>query len=1042
MTFRGSRGFGLAFTLVAICSVALVGMQFAADDVEATTTYIEGGWEIVNETVTLRDETVIVTGNVTVDEGGTLVLLNSTLRLNLSYQGQGILVDRGGTLRSTDSKIFGSHVGSTFTVRNDTLLEGCTIDGFSGLSNVTGITLEDGMVEFRHCNIRSEIDAWTDILFVNVTVRDGTRLYYNHPGISRDLEWVIRDLDKASSGSVIEIEPSNGSVRNVQALIENLIFRKLRYGLSIMLDRGLDITVSNCEFIQTPAGIALSEMNGGTANFINNSIVCDDVSVYYSGFSIQVTGRSHLSFAGNTVEGVRNAYYLYTREGPDLDFSIGNLAANNCRYSIAVLSEYQGALPHFHVTVHNSTFERMLNGFTVGYGASLSIYDTEHQLGVGIVSEDGLYIRAYTRLDISSVRWRDGDQIPSGRLDLLGDDGAIVTSMDIGRPEPIVMLGWEIMPSSWCVREVLTPSIIRAGRRFNATGMDPWGAMPVAVEIIDDLAPTLTIEVPSFGHYHNRDALNAIGTCTEVGSGLADLTYSLDGSAPEGIDDPVEGRWSLPLSDLLDGEHVLSVYAADKVGNEAESVMVIFNIDSVAPFLELNDPPHSVNTSELMVSGRTEPGSSLVVNGVEHHITADGSFKFTLFLREGLNHFSVVAEDRAGNHNMTDFKVHLDSTPPYLLVESPWNGSWITSWEVLVKGETEPGAHLVIEGEEVVLLRGAFEHVVDLPFGEYHLHIDVRDAAGNSYHRVIVLFADWEPPRITIESPNRTTVHTNEDTVFILGTAEDEYLDVVMINGEVVPAPEGTFLKECDLEMGCNVFEVSVTDMAGNGNSVTFTIIMDVEHPECSCELRAVDGELIPIGHRFISSTPQVRMSIQASEPVFVTVAQRRFGPSARMLIDLDLEEGANNIVVVVSDRAGNEAIPYEYDVTVDTIPPKLTVTTSVTGPKTEGDSITLYGYTEAGVGLTIDGVRRSVKHDGTFEEDLPLEVGVNVFEVTVTDLAGNTNSTTVTIERVEPAPDYRTGLVGLGLVLISAAVILLLVVMPFLRRRQEKKVT
>ncbi len=86
MTFRGSRGFGLALTLVAVCAVALVVMQFAADDVEATTTYVEGGWEIVNETVTLRDETVDVRGNVTVGDGGRLVMVIMGVRVLRSKQ--------------------------------------------------------------------------------------------------------------------------------------------------------------------------------------------------------------------------------------------------------------------------------------------------------------------------------------------------------------------------------------------------------------------------------------------------------------------------------------------------------------------------------------------------------------------------------------------------------------------------------------------------------------------------------------------------------------------------------------------------------------------------------------------------------------------------------------------------------------------------------------------------------------------------------------------------------------------------------------------
>jgi hypothetical protein len=56
-----------------------------------------------------------------------------------------------------------------------------------------------------------------------------------------------------------------------------------------------------------------------------------------------------------------------------------------------------------------------------------------------------------------------------------------------------------------------------------------------------------------------------------------------------------------------------------------------------------------VDSSSIIVSGKTKSSISVVVNEQDTISTADGSFKATVTLDEGENYISIVAYDEDGN---------------------------------------------------------------------------------------------------------------------------------------------------------------------------------------------------------------------------------------------------------------------------------------------------------------------------------------------------------------------------------------------------------
>jgi hypothetical protein len=81
--------------------------------------------------------------------------------------------------------------------------------------------------------------------------------------------------------------------------------------------------------------------------------------------------------------------------------------------------------------------------------------------------------------------------------------------------------------------------------------------------------------------------------------------------------------------------------------------------DTVAPILEIDD--FLVFASQVIVRGKTEPGSLLTVAGRKVDVYDDGTFTTVVTLKhEGLNKIAFVAQDLAGNETRLERPATVD----------------------------------------------------------------------------------------------------------------------------------------------------------------------------------------------------------------------------------------------------------------------------------------------------------------------------------------------------------------------------------------------
>lgn len=173
---------------------------------------------------------------------------------------------------------------------------------------------------------------------------------------------------------------------------------------------------------------------------------------------------------------------------------------------------------------------------------------------------------------------------------------------------------------------------------------------------VDTVAPSLSVLWPPEG------ALSMNSTTIDVRLQVDPAaTLTLDGMPLSTGNGTVQARVT-----LAEGENTIVLRAVDAMGNEAV-VRRTVRVDSMPPLLEWDPTPPSLTASTVLrLSGRTEPGMSLTLNGAPVPLGAAGSFSTSVQLMEGPNHLVLVSVDGSGNSARIEWDVELVPPAPTL----------------------------------------------------------------------------------------------------------------------------------------------------------------------------------------------------------------------------------------------------------------------------------------------------------------------------------------------------------------------------------------
>jgi len=194
----------------------------------------------------------------------------------------------------------------------------------------------------------------------------------------------------------------------------------------------------------------------------------------------------------------------------------------------------------------------------------------------------------------------------------------------------------------------------------------------------------------------------------------------------------IAGNFSATVP-LVEGNNTILVFAADEAGNTATITRTVV-LDTTPPILELQSPRDGsyTNIRETTVSGRTEPGAKVMVNG-QVLVNSGGRFTLVVGLPSDANLLNITVIDAAGNSNSTTVTVLVDTEPPALSIASPKIGYRTLARGITIKGTTEPFSTVTVwdrsatAGED-----GSFSLNVTLLYGNNTLTIESTDRAGNT----------------------------------------------------------------------------------------------------------------------------------------------------------------------------------------------------------------------------------------------------------------------------------------------------------------------
>lgn len=124
------------------------------------------------------------------------------------------------------------------------------------------------------------------------------------------------------------------------------------------------------------------------------------------------------------------------------------------------------------------------------------------------------------------------------------------------------------------------------------------------------------------------------------------------------------GKFSFSNVHLNDGDNTIFVKATKDNKDSDSSNTLTITYKKSAPSLTIGAPSDgqsftkdNVTNSQTPVSGKTDPDTTVTVNGYQAIVDASGNYSYTITLTNGDNHIHVEATDSAGNKTAKDITI-------------------------------------------------------------------------------------------------------------------------------------------------------------------------------------------------------------------------------------------------------------------------------------------------------------------------------------------------------------------------------------------------
>jgi hypothetical protein len=284
------------------------------------------------------------------------------------------------------------------------------------------------------------------------------------------------------------------------------------------------------------------------------------------------------------------------------------------------------------------------------------------------------------------------------------------------------------------------------------------------------------------------------------------------------------------------------------------------------------------------------------------------------------------------------------------------------------------------------------------------------DQAGNVIAATTAVNLDKTPPSLTLVAPpGGTTVFVQNPT--LTGTATDALSGVAsaICNGNQATIAGATVTCGVSLTPGANIVVGVATDRAGN-SSAPSTLTLQYTRVPVVTLTQPANLSYLNISPTTVSGTVDDPTATVEINGIAAVVANGTFS------IALPLAEGPNVIAATAATPSG-AAGTASIQVTLDTTPPHVTITSPRDQFDTTEDTVSISGIINDIVVGTVNAQQAQVKVNGTdaqvanrtfLAQSVPLVVGPNVIQAVARDRVGNMATTQITIVRSAPTAQPR----------------------------------
>jgi Glucodextranase, domain B/Bacterial Ig-like domain/Bacterial Ig domain len=491
--------------------------------------------------------------------------------------------------------------------------------------------------------------------------------------------------------------------------------------------------------------------------------------------------------------------------------------------------------------------------------------------------------------------------------------------------------------------------------------------------------------------------------------------------------------------------------AAPAIHITAPAAGAILNVPAPQIVVTYSDTDLDVSTFHFFIDG--------VDKTAQFNVGATGATATGLALGEGGHTLTAQISDLTGNQGLTSNSVVIDTVKPVITVVAP-TGAVNTPRPSAQIQYSDSGSgvdlstiHIALDGTDVTSIFSTAANSAaavlgggtPLAEGTHQLQVSIADRAGNvaSITPGAQFVVDLTPPQANFTAPANDSFTNNTQPAITLsysdalsgvdpssvhlflqqGTAPE--VEITQLFAVGATQATATIPASSALAQATYHLRAQIADKAGNipSTPVQSTFVVDTTPPVCTIDAPAVNAYLK-------SSAPALHVSCSDDnsgiDPAKFSVLLDGADVTAQLTASETgisgsfsaLADGTHNVQVTAFDRAGNQAPGQLSQFLVDTTAPVISITSPANAAFTNNNHTPVaVSFSDSGSGidvtsfkLTIDGIDHSAEFTPTLtgatgSPATVLSEGTHLIIATISDLAANPNSTTVSyiVDTVPP---------------------------------------